>query len=38
MGPLAEVAPEWVHPVCGGSAKDLAERAGVGRDARPLPH
>jgi len=38
MGPLAEIAPGWVHPVCGGLAKDLAERAGVGRDARPLPH
>ena len=34
MGPLAEIAPEWRHPVLGLSAEALAERASVGRDAR----
>ncbi|HRL05605.1 MAG TPA: 2-amino-4-hydroxy-6-hydroxymethyldihydropteridine diphosphokinase [Brevundimonas diminuta] len=37
MGPLAEVAPEWTHPVCGRRARDLAAAATVGEDARPLP-
>jgi len=36
MGPLAEIAPEWRHPVTGETAASLAARAGVGRDARPL--
>ena len=36
MGPLAEVAPEWRHPVLGASAAQLAERAPVGRDATPM--
>lgn len=36
MGPLAEVAPDWVHPVNGRAARDLALTATVGRDARPL--
>jgi 2-amino-4-hydroxy-6-hydroxymethyldihydropteridine diphosphokinase len=35
MGPLAEIAPDWTHPVSGGRARDLAARAEVGRDARP---
>lgn len=35
MGPLAEIAPDWIHPVSGGRARDLAARAEVGRDARP---
>jgi len=35
MGPLAEIAPDWIHPVSGGRAHDLAARAEVGRDARP---
>ena len=34
MGPLAQVAPGWVHPVLGLSAKALAARATVGLDAR----
>lgn len=35
MGPLAEMAPDWVHPV-GGRAQMLAQTASVGTDARPL--
>jgi 2-amino-4-hydroxy-6-hydroxymethyldihydropteridine diphosphokinase len=35
MGPLAEVAPGWVHPVLGKTAADLAATAAVGRDATP---
>ncbi len=37
MGPLAEIAPDWRHPVTGCTAADLAAAASVGRDARPLP-
>ncbi|RSB47641.1 2-amino-4-hydroxy-6-hydroxymethyldihydropteridine diphosphokinase [Brevundimonas sp. 357] len=37
MGPLAEIAPNWPHPVCGARAGDLALRAEVGDDARPVP-
>ncbi len=36
MGPLAEVAPDWVHPVSGETAEVLAAAALVGRDAAPL--
>jgi 2-amino-4-hydroxy-6-hydroxymethyldihydropteridine diphosphokinase len=36
MGPLAEIAPDWVHPVLGQIAADLARDAAVGRDAAPL--
>ena len=36
MGPLAEVAPGWVHPVLGNSALALAAAATVGTDARPI--
>ena len=36
MGPLAEIAPRWRHPVSGERAVDLARSAGIGRDARPL--
>ena len=35
MGPLAEVAPEWRHPVLGATAGELAAGAPVGRDAAP---
>ena len=35
MGPLAEIAPGWEHPG-GGVADDLAGRATIGTDARPL--
>jgi 2-amino-4-hydroxy-6-hydroxymethyldihydropteridine diphosphokinase len=36
MGPLAEIAPAWRHPVLGETARILAAKAGVGRDARPV--
>ncbi len=35
MGPLAEIAPDWRHPVSGESAQILARKATVGRDAAP---
>jgi 2-amino-4-hydroxy-6-hydroxymethyldihydropteridine diphosphokinase len=35
MGPLAEIAPAWRHPVYGGTAKMMAAGATVGRDAHP---
>jgi 2-amino-4-hydroxy-6-hydroxymethyldihydropteridine diphosphokinase len=35
MGPLAEIAPGWRHPVLDRTAQDLARSATVGRDARP---
>ncbi len=35
MGPLAEIAPAWRHPVSGRTAAELAALATVGRDARP---
>lgn len=35
MGPLAEIAPDWIDPVSGRSAAELAGTATVGRDARP---
>jgi len=34
MGPLAEIAPDWVHPVLGETAAALAAKASVGLDAR----
>jgi 2-amino-4-hydroxy-6-hydroxymethyldihydropteridine diphosphokinase len=34
MGPLAELASAWVHPVSGEPAFRLAANASVGRDAR----
>jgi 2-amino-4-hydroxy-6-hydroxymethyldihydropteridine diphosphokinase len=36
MGPLAEIAPGWRHPVSGKTAAELARNATVGRDATPL--
>lgn len=38
MGPLAEIAPQWVHPVSGRTAEDLAAHATVGTDARPMEY
>ena len=37
MGPLAEIAPAWVHPVTGRTALDLAGPAAVGEGASPAP-
>lgn len=36
MGPLAEIAPGWRHPVLGRKAAELAATATVGRDATPV--
>jgi 2-amino-4-hydroxy-6-hydroxymethyldihydropteridine diphosphokinase len=35
MGPLAQIAADWRHPVNGRTAADLAATASVGRDAGP---
>ena len=35
MGPLAEIAPDWRHPVLGETAQALALRAVIGQDAVP---
>lgn len=34
MGPLAEIAPAWVHPSLGVTASALAQSALIGRDAK----
>jgi 2-amino-4-hydroxy-6-hydroxymethyldihydropteridine diphosphokinase len=36
MGPLAEIAPDWRHPVSGETAAALASRTTVGNDATPV--
>ena len=36
IGPLAEIAPVWVHPALGETAAALAAKATVGIDANPL--
>jgi 2-amino-4-hydroxy-6-hydroxymethyldihydropteridine diphosphokinase len=36
MGPLAELAPAWVHPMLGKTAAELAAAAIVGADAAPV--
>ena len=36
MGPLAQIAPDWMHPVLGETAAALAVKASVGADARPI--
>ena len=36
MGPLAEIAPDWVHPVGGKTADELLSVASVAADALPL--
>lgn len=35
MGPLAELASAWIHPITGESAFRLAATSTIGRDARP---
>ena len=35
MGPLAEIAPGWRHPILDATAESLASSARVGRDAAP---
>jgi 2-amino-4-hydroxy-6-hydroxymethyldihydropteridine diphosphokinase len=35
MGPLAEIAPGWRHPVLGETVEALAAKASVGEDAAP---
>lgn len=35
MGPLAEIAPGWRHPVSGETAQALASLAPIGQDAVP---
>lgn len=35
MGPLAEIAPGWRHPVSGRAVEELAKAATVGTDAAP---
>ena len=35
MGPLAEIAPDWRHPVLGTTARVLADASTVGADATP---
>ncbi len=38
MGPLAQIAPDWRHPVTGEAARVLAAKASVGADAvSPTP-
>jgi 2-amino-4-hydroxy-6-hydroxymethyldihydropteridine diphosphokinase len=37
MGPLAEIAPTWIHPVTGRTAADLAGSARIAADAAPDP-
>ena len=36
MGPLAEIAPDWRHPVLERTAEALATAAPVGRDTAPI--
>lgn len=36
MGPLAEIAPDWRHPLTGETAAALAGKATVGTDATPI--
>jgi 2-amino-4-hydroxy-6-hydroxymethyldihydropteridine diphosphokinase len=35
VGPLAEIAPAWTHPITGRTASDLAVHASIGIEAAP---
>jgi 2-amino-4-hydroxy-6-hydroxymethyldihydropteridine diphosphokinase len=37
MGPLAEIAPDWTHPITGRTAAALTARAHIAPDAGPEP-
>ena len=37
MGPLAEIAPAWTHPLTGATAAALAATATIGMEAAPEP-
>ena len=37
MGPLAEIAPQWRHPVLGVTVAELLGSASVAEDAEPIP-
>ncbi|MNJ37763.1 Bifunctional folate synthesis protein [compost metagenome] len=36
MGPLAEIAPNWIHPKLQKTARELAATATAGVDATPI--
>lgn len=36
MGPLAEINPDWVHPILKLTARQLAAQVTVGADAYPV--
>lgn len=36
MGPIAEILPDWLHPVSQRTATDLYKHAEIGKDAYPL--
>lgn len=36
MGPLAELLPDWRHPVLGETSENLSGKAAVGGDAAPV--
>jgi len=36
MGPLAEIAPQWRHPLLDETAEKLARSARIGRDSAPV--
>jgi 2-amino-4-hydroxy-6-hydroxymethyldihydropteridine diphosphokinase len=36
MGPMAEIAPAWIHPVLRRTAAELAASATIGADAEPI--